>query len=93
MSTQIFFSTHLKIKSRVVMKAFCLGFFVILTVIIECRGREIRAAGRIVGGVEISVEQAPYQISLQYYGFHRCGGAILSCKYVLTAAHCKKVKF
>ncbi|XP_070495291.1 trypsin-3-like [Chironomus tepperi] len=43
---------------------------------------------RIVGGFEVSIEQAPYQVALLYYGFLRCGGSIISRKFVLTAAHC-----
>lgn len=43
----------------------------------------------IVGGVPISIEQAPWQISLQVSGFgHFCGGSILSDEWILTAQHC-----
>jgi trypsin len=44
--------------------------------------------GKIVGGLEINIELAPYQISLQDRGFHICGGSIISENFVLTAAHC-----
>jgi trypsin len=43
---------------------------------------------RIVGGFEISIEKAPYQISLQEGGSHTCGGSIIGEKFVLTAGHC-----
>uniref|UniRef100_A0AAG5D970 trypsin n=1 Tax=Anopheles atroparvus TaxID=41427 RepID=A0AAG5D970_ANOAO len=43
---------------------------------------------RIVGGFEIDVSETPYQVSLQYYKRHRCGGSVLNSKWVLTAAHC-----
>lgn len=34
--------------------------------------------GKIVGGEEIKIYEAPYQVSLLYYGYHSCGGAIIS---------------
>lgn len=46
------------------------------------------AGGRIVGGIEIIVDESPYQASLRSYGAHICGGAIISKEYVITAAHC-----
>lgn len=44
--------------------------------------------GRIVGGTTTTIEEYPYQISLQYYGRHICGGSIISNEIVVTAAHC-----
>nr|P35037.5 RecName: Full=Trypsin-3; Flags: Precursor [Anopheles gambiae] len=43
---------------------------------------------RIVGGFEIDVSETPYQVSLQYFNSHRCGGSVLNSKWILTAAHC-----
>jgi trypsin len=43
---------------------------------------------RIVGGYEIDIEQAPYQVSLQSNNRHICGGSLINPKWVLTAAHC-----
>ena len=43
---------------------------------------------RIVGGLEASVNQFPYQVSMQYYGEHVCGGTVIDPDHVLTAAHC-----
>ena len=54
--------------------------------IVSCSAKGV---GRIVGGFEISIERAPYQVALLYLGYLRCGGSIISCKFVLSAAHCK----
>uniref|UniRef100_A0A1B0DA37 trypsin n=1 Tax=Phlebotomus papatasi TaxID=29031 RepID=A0A1B0DA37_PHLPP len=43
---------------------------------------------RIVNGMLVTIEDAPYQISLQIQGKHTCGGSIISPQYILTAAHC-----
>jgi len=43
--------------------------------------------GRIVGGMEATIEEYPYQISLQRT-YHMCGGSLIGEGVVLTAAHC-----
>ncbi|KAK5644283.1 hypothetical protein RI129_008128 [Pyrocoelia pectoralis] len=50
--------------------------------------RAPRLDGRIVGGQPVKIEQYPYQVSLQYYGSHTCGGSIIGPNKILTAAHC-----
>ncbi|XP_076241295.1 trypsin 5G1 [Calliopsis andreniformis] len=45
-------------------------------------------SGQIVGGKEVSIEEAPHQVSLQSYGFGFCGGSIISEEWVVTAGHC-----
>jgi secreted trypsin-like serine protease len=42
--------------------------------------------GKIVGGKEINISDAPYQISLQYYGSHICGGSLIGENWVLTVS-------
>lgn len=43
----------------------------------------------IVGGSEITIRDAPYQVSLQVRNRgHFCGGSIITQVSVLTAAHC-----
>lgn len=44
--------------------------------------------GRIVGGEATTIEQSPYQVSLQVAGEHFCGGAIIAKNWVVTAGHC-----
>ncbi|KAB0794212.1 hypothetical protein PPYR_13832 [Photinus pyralis] len=44
--------------------------------------------GRIVGGYDVNIEDHPYQISLQVWGTHICGGSIIAPDLILTAAHC-----
>ncbi|KAJ3659624.1 hypothetical protein Zmor_011303 [Zophobas morio] len=44
--------------------------------------------GRIIGGSAISISSVPWQVSLQYYSSHICGGSIISANWVVTAAHC-----
>ncbi|CAL4150485.1 unnamed protein product, partial [Meganyctiphanes norvegica] len=47
---------------------------------------------RIVGGVEATPGEFPYQVSIQHEGVfgrsHMCGGSVVNTNYVVTAAHC-----
>ena len=42
----------------------------------------------IAGGYAANPNELPYQVSIQYYGMHTCGGTIYSDSYIITAAHC-----
>lgn len=44
--------------------------------------------GRIVGGVTTTIEKHPWQVSVQFFGNHICGGSIIKPDVILTAAHC-----
>ncbi|KAB0798397.1 hypothetical protein PPYR_09390 [Photinus pyralis] len=64
----------------------------LLTVVTFASGARLyappRLDGKIVGGKPVKIEEYPYQVSLQYYGSHICGGSIIGPNKVLTAAHC-----
>jgi secreted trypsin-like serine protease len=43
---------------------------------------------RIVGGVESSITESPWQVLLYINSAYECGGSLISSTWVLTAAHC-----
>lgn len=43
---------------------------------------------RIVGGNMSLLAQWPWQASLQFQGYHLCGGSVITPLWVVTAAHC-----
>ncbi|XP_072946261.1 vitellin-degrading protease-like [Epargyreus clarus] len=43
---------------------------------------------RIVGGEDIDITEAPYQVSIVTRGRHMCGGTIIANDLIVTAAHC-----
>ncbi|XP_018418364.1 PREDICTED: transmembrane protease serine 4-like, partial [Nanorana parkeri] len=47
-----------------------------------------RRKERIIGGHDTSIENSPWQVSLQYMGQHSCGGSIITPSFILCAAHC-----
>lgn len=82
------FHSHCDIR-QLKMKSITLVFTLIS--VIHCQRVplfNIVDGGRIVGGMEVCIEETPYQVSLQYYDSPICGGAILTDKFVITAAHC-----
>ncbi|XP_028326184.1 trypsin-like [Gouania willdenowi] len=46
-----------------------------------------RGDGRIIGGEECEPHSRPYMASLNY-GYHYCGGTLISTQWVLSVAHC-----
>lgn len=48
---------------------------------------------KIVGGKSTTIENHPYIISITHHNKHICGGAIISRKSVISAAHCFYPKY
>lgn len=47
---------------------------------------------RIINGSLVDISNFPYQVALQVNQNHHCGGSLISEEFVLTAAHCEKIK-
>merc|ERR1712050_229827 len=47
-----------------------------------------RSESRIVGGRKAKKGEFPWQVQVQQYGGHWCGGTLLDDQWVLSAAHC-----
>ncbi|XP_017060372.1 trypsin beta-like [Drosophila ficusphila] len=52
-------------------------------------GRVPQPEERIIGGEDIEIEEAPWQVSIHRRGNHICGGSIYSKDIIITAAHCR----
>ncbi|KAH8351829.1 hypothetical protein KR084_000018, partial [Drosophila pseudotakahashii] len=64
-------------------------FLLLLAINSLTAGRVPELEERIIGGSNIEIEQAPWQVSLQLQGQHVCGGSIYSKDIIITAAHCR----
>nr|QHB21594.1 venom S1 protease with CUB domain 2 [Platymeris rhadamanthus] len=55
----------------------------------DCQcGWTAKSPARIVNGQEVADGQYPWMASLNYMGYHICGGSIITQYHILTAAHC-----
>ncbi|XP_055918593.1 ovochymase-1-like [Eupeodes corollae] len=69
------------------MKLFLfIAALVVILSLAKCRRFSLK--GRIVGGVPVSINEFPHQVSLRANGKHLCGATIISNNTILTAAHC-----
>lgn len=70
---------------------------IILVLISEIKSQEVFETSyndsKIIGGLVIKISDAPYQASLAHKSIFICGASIISTRYLITAAHCKIIKF
>ncbi|CAG5031188.1 unnamed protein product [Parnassius apollo] len=62
--------------------------FTIFGVVVSLSTTKTKEDVRIVGGEDIDITEAPYQVSLFKRGRHSCGGSIIANDIIITAAHC-----
>ncbi|XP_050744280.1 trypsin alpha [Drosophila biarmipes] len=84
-----FHSLRSQVSSKLLKMIF--GCFLLLLALdlLSAGSAPPRPEERVIGGRDIEIEQAPWQVSLQYRGRHYCGGSIYSKDIIITAAHCR----
>lgn len=68
------------------MKKFFIYAILLYTIIFK--GSIYAQNPRLIGGTQIDISEAPYQVSIIRNGRHDCGGSILNSEWILTACHC-----
>ncbi|KAK9871380.1 hypothetical protein WA026_011635 [Henosepilachna vigintioctopunctata] len=74
----------------------CFNNLVFLILVAIKMAHSINDTDRIVGGTQCRISDYPFLVSLRYTytSRHFCGGALISKKWVISAAHCMtKVRF
>ncbi|KTG37496.1 hypothetical protein cypCar_00000471, partial [Cyprinus carpio] len=84
-------STHSDIQRLLSVSDKCLSGSVVSVSCSDCG--EVVGEDRIVGGVDTEIEHWPWQVSLQWNYQHVCGGALLSRRWIISAAHCFTVYY
>lgn len=65
-----------------------LKLITILCVSCVAFSREKNDHTKVVGGQDALEGSAAFMVSLQLYSRHNCGGALISERWIATAAHC-----
>ncbi|XP_042342683.1 transmembrane protease serine 2-like [Plectropomus leopardus] len=80
------FNPEASILQQLVLSDTCPSNSVVALHCTDC-GRGVNSS-RASGGQMASSGAWPWQVSLQVAGSHRCGGAVISPYWIVTAAHC-----
>ncbi|XP_030260626.1 transmembrane protease serine 2-like [Sparus aurata] len=80
------FKSDVSILQQLVLSDICPDNSVVTLRCTDC-GKGVNSS-RASGGRPASLGSWPWQVSLQVAGSHRCGGAIISPYWIVTAAHC-----
>jgi len=72
----------------IIFMTFMAGLTGCFSVIAQETSRHGGLAGLIIGGETASIDQVPWQVSIQDADGHYCGGTLINSRWVLTAAHC-----
>nr|XP_006642408.2 PREDICTED: transmembrane protease serine 4-like isoform X1 [Lepisosteus oculatus] len=74
------------IQDLVTDRTVCSSGMVISLTCSDCGERS--SEDRIVGGSDATIQEWPWQVSLQFNEQHTCGGSLIAPRWVVTAAHC-----
>ncbi|MBN3315470.1 TMPS4 protease, partial [Atractosteus spatula] len=74
------------IQDLVTDRTVCSSGMVVSLTCSDCGERS--SEDRIVGGSDATIQEWPWQVSLQFNEQHTCGGSLIAPRWVVTAAHC-----
>ncbi|XP_042315230.1 transmembrane protease serine 2 isoform X2 [Sceloporus undulatus] len=81
---------HIDLYKKLYNSNWCSSIRLVSLRCIDCgkSTKRLKSRNRIVGGTSASLGDWPWQVSLQVYGTHLCGGSIITPEWIVTAAHC-----